>query len=543
MSLAVLLTLPHRSYTESTVNDDLRKHCKSFRELAETPDVVFVKADLTLNAVDGPDGLHPFASRGPHRNVPTLDFCLLGVRRMQERQAAADVHVLEQSMDIVDDVEHPADEGVIEANFGTQAGPGQERTRGNPGATRPYVGDRHASVLPRKHIPGGGADGDALNSNIQSAPNMGAKSRGLPFMLNHNHAGLSFQINHSAGYKIALSVDAHEAFTLNVAFRGSNPLHSENYDVGDAHHTASHPAGECLDPQELNADMDMNSTSNIPPAGTERAAASRRSSEVEPVSLRTLTVPQVVVRSPNHLPLPSDYARPDDSPPPSPSTPSRSMSQESSARCLSSADSAASQPGMSAVYDFLNMFSPAQNDLDDPQNASTASLQGTEDSCTGSPEPHQPDGLPPSHQHDDVALSSPPPPGTGAEPHCNHNGDSGSDTESEHDMVYDAYCLGYSDACIDSRRATTLQGTPSSAGEESTTVIAGAQRSLDTPASIRPTYIPVPNAVVGCHLTPRTRKRVAVDLPPSPTICRAVKRFKKHVHYSPWEGFLASVAY
>ncbi|KAH9850916.1 hypothetical protein C2E23DRAFT_904719 [Lenzites betulinus] len=62
--------------------------------------------------------------QGAQRVVLTLDFNPLGVRRVQERQAAADAHALGQGMDIVDDAEHPADEGVIEASLGTQAGAG-----------------------------------------------------------------------------------------------------------------------------------------------------------------------------------------------------------------------------------------------------------------------------------------------------------------------------------------------------------------------------------------------------------------------------------
>ena len=51
------------SYTESTVNDDLRKRCKYLAHLPEGADVVFVEADLA--GVVGPDGLRPF--EGPLR--------------------------------------------------------------------------------------------------------------------------------------------------------------------------------------------------------------------------------------------------------------------------------------------------------------------------------------------------------------------------------------------------------------------------------------------------------------------------------------------
>ncbi|KAH9858236.1 hypothetical protein C2E23DRAFT_769865 [Lenzites betulinus] len=52
------ITVRVESYTESTVNDDLRKRCKYLGHLPEGADVVFVEADL--DAVVGPDGLRPF---------------------------------------------------------------------------------------------------------------------------------------------------------------------------------------------------------------------------------------------------------------------------------------------------------------------------------------------------------------------------------------------------------------------------------------------------------------------------------------------------
>ncbi|KAI0652306.1 hypothetical protein C8Q79DRAFT_1005515 [Trametes meyenii] len=52
------ITIKVESYTESTVNEDLRKRCKYLGHLPEGADVVFVEADL--DAVVGPDGLRPF---------------------------------------------------------------------------------------------------------------------------------------------------------------------------------------------------------------------------------------------------------------------------------------------------------------------------------------------------------------------------------------------------------------------------------------------------------------------------------------------------
>ncbi|KAI8981235.1 hypothetical protein BD414DRAFT_464281 [Trametes punicea] len=52
------ITVKVESYTESTVNDDLRKRCKYLAHLPEGADVVFVEADL--EGVVGADGLRPF---------------------------------------------------------------------------------------------------------------------------------------------------------------------------------------------------------------------------------------------------------------------------------------------------------------------------------------------------------------------------------------------------------------------------------------------------------------------------------------------------
>lgn len=52
------ITIKVESYTESTVNDDLRKRCKYLAHLPEGADVVFVEADL--EGVVGADGLRPF---------------------------------------------------------------------------------------------------------------------------------------------------------------------------------------------------------------------------------------------------------------------------------------------------------------------------------------------------------------------------------------------------------------------------------------------------------------------------------------------------
>ena len=57
------ITVRVESYTESTVNDDLRKRCKYLAHLPEGADVVFVEADLS--GVVGPDGLRAF--EGPLR--------------------------------------------------------------------------------------------------------------------------------------------------------------------------------------------------------------------------------------------------------------------------------------------------------------------------------------------------------------------------------------------------------------------------------------------------------------------------------------------
>ncbi|KAI0375437.1 hypothetical protein BV20DRAFT_960589 [Pilatotrama ljubarskyi] len=52
------ITIKVESYTESTVNDDLRKRCKYLAHLPEGADVVFVEADL--EGVVGAEGLRPF---------------------------------------------------------------------------------------------------------------------------------------------------------------------------------------------------------------------------------------------------------------------------------------------------------------------------------------------------------------------------------------------------------------------------------------------------------------------------------------------------
>ncbi|OSD03542.1 hypothetical protein PYCCODRAFT_1434440 [Trametes coccinea BRFM310] len=52
------ISIKVESYTESTVNDDLRKRCKYLAHLPEGADVVFVEADL--EGVVGADGLRPF---------------------------------------------------------------------------------------------------------------------------------------------------------------------------------------------------------------------------------------------------------------------------------------------------------------------------------------------------------------------------------------------------------------------------------------------------------------------------------------------------
>ncbi|KAI0639837.1 hypothetical protein C8Q77DRAFT_1152779 [Trametes polyzona] len=52
------ITIKVESYTESTVNDDLRKRCKYLAHLPEGADVVFVEADL--EPVVGAEGLRPF---------------------------------------------------------------------------------------------------------------------------------------------------------------------------------------------------------------------------------------------------------------------------------------------------------------------------------------------------------------------------------------------------------------------------------------------------------------------------------------------------
>ena len=57
------ITIRVESYTESTVNDDLRKRCKYLAHLPEGADVIFVEADLT-NVV-GPEGIKAF--EGPLR--------------------------------------------------------------------------------------------------------------------------------------------------------------------------------------------------------------------------------------------------------------------------------------------------------------------------------------------------------------------------------------------------------------------------------------------------------------------------------------------
>ncbi|OJT13040.1 hypothetical protein TRAPUB_10412 [Trametes pubescens] len=47
--------------------------------------------------------------------------------------------------------------------------------------------------------------------------------------------------------------------------------------------------------------------------------------------------------------------------------------------------------------------------------------------------------------------------------------------------------------------------------------------------TLEQTFVPFPKLHTGCHLTPRTRKRIAVELPPSPVARLAVKRFKKQL--------------
>lgn len=41
------------------------------------------------------------------------------------------------------------------------------------------------------------------------------------------------------------------------------------------------------------------------------------------------------------------------------------------------------------------------------------------------------------------------------------------------------------------------------------------------------TYVPFPNARQGCPLTPRTRKRLKPEVPPSPVLRERMKRFKE----------------
>ncbi|OJT04602.1 hypothetical protein TRAPUB_4667 [Trametes pubescens] len=105
---------------------------------------------------------------------------------------------------------------------------------------------------------------------------------------------------------------------------------------------------------------------------------------------------------------------------------------------------------------------------------------------------------------------------------------SGSDTESEHDHVFDAYTLGCADGRAQGRNdALKLSGEM---GSDAATAV--AERVLELNRAFRdpenrPTHVPLPNELNGCVLSPQTRKRIAPELPPLHIIEQRLKRYKE----------------
>ncbi|KAI0819849.1 hypothetical protein BC628DRAFT_374518 [Trametes gibbosa] len=118
-------------------------------------------------------------------------------------------------------------------------------------------------------------------------------------------------------------------------------------------------------------------------------------------------------------------------------------------------------------------------------------------------------------------------------------GQSGSDTESEHDHVYDVYTLGCADGRAQGRNdALQLNGEM---GSDAARIV--AERVLELDRAFRdpenpPTYIPIPNSVNGCVLSPRTRKRIAPEVPPPHIIAQRLKHFKEAHAAGTWEELL-----
>ncbi|KAH9846007.1 hypothetical protein C2E23DRAFT_864300 [Lenzites betulinus] len=175
--------------------------------------------------------------------------------------------------------------------------------------------------------------------------------------------------------------------------------------------------------------------------------------------------------------------------------------------------------GLAIVQSFVNMF-----ETPGTQGSRHSSTQTHESSAhrLSSPSPHQPSWEPESPSCRDVPGKPP--------PNTSSHTDSGSDTKPELDPIYDAYCVGYSDGHRDVTGPPALQHDDPPRG----TAIECFQRSSSTAsqdltlmeADTR-TYIPVPSTRAGCHLTPRSRKRISLDLPPEDITRDAVKRFKK----------------
>ncbi|KAI0634213.1 hypothetical protein C8Q77DRAFT_736629 [Trametes polyzona] len=103
-------------------------------------------------------------------------------------------------------------------------------------------------------------------------------------------------------------------------------------------------------------------------------------------------------------------------------------------------------------------------------------------------------------------------------------------TEPEDDPINDAYCVGCHDGRINGRRETLamfgMNGQDAARDAAATVLAMSADDPDESLSGSPPSYIPFPNMLVGCKLTPKSRKRIARELPPSPQVREAVKRFK-----------------
>ncbi|KAI0633953.1 hypothetical protein C8Q77DRAFT_712593 [Trametes polyzona] len=123
-------------------------------------------------------------------------------------------------------------------------------------------------------------------------------------------------------------------------------------------------------------------------------------------------------------------------------------------------------------------------------------------------------------------------------------------TEPEDDPINDAYCVGCHDGRINGRRETLAMfgmNGQDAARDAAATVLAMSADDPDESLSGSPpvriahglgnvcmglifpatqSYIPFPNMLVGCKLTPKSRKRIARELPPSPQLGRRFERPK-----------------